>query len=187
MAFEIERQLASASIHRLLASREHEITPAQIARYYRHEKQQFFVAEERQVLVTSSPRTAIIRKIKREVELERALASEPGQQSLGYTRGLRSVESPLEKAIFSAKPNVIVGPVTVGPNHFVFELKTISPGYQQALPRVATAIEQLLAAAQQRGAVAAFLAAWRTKWTAKTACSPQYVIPKCGRHTMASA
>jgi hypothetical protein len=54
-----------------------------------------------------------------------------------YSRGLRSVEDALEKELFSAKLNVIGGPVAVAPHDFVFEVTKIAAGYELPLSRVA--------------------------------------------------
>lgn len=184
VAFEIERELASATLHQLAVAGVPQVTSAEIAGYYEQHRGLFFEAEVRQVGVVQSTRAATIRNVKRDTEQGAALAGEPGYEIRAYTRGLRSVEDPLEKALFSAAPNVIGGPVAVGPKHFVFEVTKIAAGYQQPLPSVAARIRQTLIETRQRDASTAFFTRWSKQWTARTDCSPKYATSKCGQHTI---
>jgi foldase protein PrsA len=183
-AFEIERELASASLHQLAVNGVREVTPAEITGYYEQHKAQYFEGEVRQVVVVESTRATTARRIKRETEQGRALAGEPGYEIRAYSRGLRSVEDALEKELFSARLDVIGGPVAVGPDYFVFEVTKIAAGYELPLSRVAASIRQLLTETRQHDASSAFFTSWSRRWTARTDCSPKYAIPKCGWQTI---
>jgi hypothetical protein len=183
-AFEIAGELASAGLHEIALSGVQPVTPTEIVAYYEHHKGQYFESERRQVVVVESTRAATARKLKREAEQGRALEDEPGHQFLAYALGLHRIENALEKALFAAAPNVISGPVAVGHYYFVFEVTRAVRGYERPLSRVATVIKQALVQAHEHAASSAFFSRWSSEWQARTDCSPQYLIAKCGRRSI---
>jgi diaminopimelate epimerase len=91
-------------------------------------------------------------------------------------------EDALERAIFSATPNILVGPVTAGTNHFVFEVKQIKPAHQRTLVEVRGEIEATLVAEQRQRTLAAFVKTWEVKWIARTNCAPGLVVSQCRQY-----
>jgi hypothetical protein len=77
---------------------------------------------------------------------------------------------------------MIEGPVRVGRNYFVFELKEVRPLIQSPLAQVASSIRQELEAEARQRALAAFIASWRRKWIARTDCQPGFVVQKCRQY-----
>lgn len=179
--FEIELELASARIHRTLVSREHEITETQVAAYYSRHMQSFVAAEVRQVEITSRESNALAQRVKQEVASGRSMATQLDGMSLAYTR--KPPRNALEKEIYTAMPHVLTGPVAVGPNHFVFEVRQITPARQRTLAQVRRQIEAQLAAAQRRRDLIDFVKAWEEKWIARTSCSRGFVVQKCRQYS----
>ena len=179
--FEIELELASDKIHRMLTAKEHAITPALALAYYDAHKAAFVAPEERKLVVWSSESLSTARKVKREVEHGRSLSHVEERKLLQYVR--HPPRNALEVAIFSAPTGPVMGPVTVGPNHFVFEVKfTVSPR-QKTFAQVRGKIESQLAAEQRQRVLLAFATEWERRWRSRTSCSAGYVVPKCSQYT----
>lgn len=83
------------------------------------------------------------------------------------------------KAIFSAKPHVLTGPVKVEDLYFLVEVTGEKPAYVETFPQVRRQIETTLGHARHRARLARFIEGWRKRWTARTRCRAGYVIQKC--------
>jgi hypothetical protein len=191
---EAKMQLASANIHQLVTSRAPKITPVEIAEYYRQNRSQFDVPERRELESTNRKNVTEINKIKREVEtggifangisrwsVERTNTGTPDNSKEGRERHA------FDKAIFTAKPNVIVGPVRRGPDYFLLMVKQITPGSMQPLGQVQDAIKQQLTTERQRQTLAQFIKEWRQRWTAPTDCKPGFIVQKCRQYKASRA
>jgi foldase protein PrsA len=190
ITFEAKAELASAKIRQLLASREPPITSAQIASYYGRHRQSFLIPERREIEVTNRKSQVEAQAIKRQVASGRSFAHAARRfkresielSPLAYSASLGS-DAALARAIHFAPANVPIGPVLVHRvDYYVFEVRRITPARQQTLAQVRSSISQQLAAEQQRRALAAFIAAWRRRWIARTSCAPGYVVQKCRQY-----
>jgi hypothetical protein len=83
------------------------------------------------------------------------------------------------RAIFSTPVGSFAGPVKFYGHRAVFKVKRIVPGYIKPLRAVRSQIVKQLRKAALAHAHAAFLDAWRAKWSAETECSAGYVVPGC--------
>jgi foldase protein PrsA len=189
--FEAKAELASAKIRQLLASKESPITSAQIASYYGRHRQSFLIPERREIEVTNRKSEALAQAIKRQVASGSSFASaaRPFKREsielspLAYSAS-RGIDAALPRAVHFARANVLTGPVLVhGIDYYVFEVRRITPARQQTLAQVQGTISQQLAAEQQRRALAAFIAAWRRRWIARTSCAAGYVVQKCRQYS----
>jgi len=86
------------------------------------------------------------------------------------------------RAIFAARPHVVVGPLPLFGHYAVFEVTRIVPSRRQPLAQARSSIERQLAGEQQRQTLARFISAWRARWIAKTDCQPQDVMQKCRQY-----
>jgi hypothetical protein len=86
------------------------------------------------------------------------------------------------QAIFSARVGLVSPPMWLNHGYIVFVLRHIRPPYVVPLGAVRAAIERHLLAGPRRQAIAGLLAAYDRRWTAKTDCSPGYVVPKCRQY-----
>lgn len=180
--FEIQAELTSSRIRQAVASREPKITQAQIAKYYSQNKQRYARPERRYFDIDSLLSEAAARKARREVELGKSFAKMGLHESLERTRSASGKEA-IERAVFSARPNVLGGPVRLYGDYSLFEVRRITVAVQPTLAQVQGSIEKQLAAEQQRQTLAEFVKAWRKKWIARTDCRTGYVMPDCKQYT----
>jgi foldase protein PrsA len=188
--FEIQAQLAEQKMRQRLAEEEAPITQSQVASYYDGHRQSFAIAERRGLEITNRKSAAKAEKVKQEVLAGRSFASTKvkrytAERSLEPNGGFRKdalEREALERAIYSAKPGVLTGPVRLRLDYFLFKVTHIMPGRQKPLAEVQGTIRKQLAAQQQRATLAAFIVRWRRKWIAKTDCHAGYVVQKCSQY-----
>jgi foldase protein PrsA len=160
------------------------ITHSQIAGYYRRHLGGFTTPELREVRITNRKTAAAANQLKREVAAGKSFARL--SQRLRYanvgTRSDQERTTAVTRALYAAQPNVLSGPVKGLVDYYVFELVRTIPGTRRPLARVEHEIGALLRAQARRRTLAAFVAAWRTKWTARTDCRPGYVVQKCRQY-----
>lgn len=181
--FKIEAELASSKLRRMVAGKEHEITKVQIATYYSQNKRRFAVPEQRKLEIVNRKSAAAASKLRRDVELGKSFASIARTTSVerasNASRGKRNA---LERAIYSAKPNVLTGPVQLRVNYYLFEVKGIRVATYRTPAQVQSSIEKQLADEQRRRTLAEFVKGWRKKWIARTDCRAGYVVPDCEQY-----
>jgi foldase protein PrsA len=182
-------QLALTKLLGAVTSQAVPVTPAEVASYYRQHSGRYVIPEERQVKIINRKTAAAAREVKRGGVAGKSFGfahSEtfrtPNEAAAESRRG------PLQKAIFSAKPSMLVGPVKDHVDYFVFELERIVPARRELLSEVKSAIARQLTNERRRRALASFDRAWTTKWSALTDCRPGFVVMSCkqyhGRRTL---
>jgi hypothetical protein len=184
--FAAEAEAVSARISRAVTSRAPEVTPVEIAAYYRRNIQRYGHREQRYIeIVEGLSSQAAARSAMNKVALGGSLSSAAFHESV-ERRNLSDVLSwkrALERAIFVARPHVLVGPLLFLERWCFFEVTRIIPAVVQPLARVRGAIKRQLTGEQRQRTLAAFIAAWRRRWLARTDCSPEYVVQKCKQYT----
>ncbi|HEV2974447.1 MAG TPA: hypothetical protein VGX69_05560, partial [Solirubrobacteraceae bacterium] len=85
--------------------------------------------------------------------------------------------------IFKAPLHVLTGPIRLNNLYFVIEITRIAHPYVQSLAQERTAIAKRLTEARERRTLAAFVAAWRRRWLARTSCQPGFVVQKCRQYS----
>ena len=162
------------------------VTGVQIMTYYERHRQLFTIPEKRVAKFASRTSRSAIDKLKREVESGKDLTS-AAQRAVGeVTLTVSSPpnrRTPIEKAIYAAKPSVITNPTGMGTNYYLFKVVQIFPPTTQTLAQVEGTIRKQLVEEAQRRALAAFVKIWRAEWTAKTNCSAGYVVQKCRQYS----
>jgi parvulin-like peptidyl-prolyl isomerase len=161
-----------------------EITSAQIARYYAHHQRRFWEPERRNLEVLGNQKLGVVIKAKHEIEAGKSFLSlarrvsedqeAPGGIEHPLARGEEEPE--YDRVVFSAKPHVLVGPISQT-FYFIFEVLKITPAHERPLARAQGTIRGLLA--QQRASTVLAGASER-KWSARTSCHPRYVVSGCG-------
>jgi foldase protein PrsA len=180
---EVKAELASSKIRQKVASREPKITQVQIAEYYTRNKQRYVRPERRELAITNRKSRAGIDQLIREIESGKSLASVTQLESVQRqaTSGDKDKSNALEKAIFSAKPNVLDS-AKLRVDYYLFKVKQITASSEQPLAQVQSSIRKQLTAEQQQRTLAEFIKAWRKKWTAITDCHTGYVVPGCRQY-----
>jgi hypothetical protein len=188
LLFQARVDLAAATLRQAVTSGRSPITRAQVARFYAGHRSLFTIPEQRTVEYTVLKSRATALAVKRKVAAGQSLASFGSVQAsiplspLSYSPKL-GPDSTLARAIHFARPGVLSGPVLS--NHidqYVFVVKATTPARLQPLSKVQLSIVRRLTAERNRNALAAFVATWRSRWTARTTCSPGYVVQKCRQY-----
>jgi foldase protein PrsA len=210
LLLKLKEQLAINAMFEKLRSSSERVTPAVAVRYYAQNKAQYVVSEKRDMGMIRTKTAAEATRVKRELQsgvsfasvAKRLKSEQPRYTVQGLLNGLRPhiyAEKELNDAIFSAKPHVLSGPVSVQVSrgvhfrnpadiknidgYYVFELTKIEPAHQQSFAQVKAAIARQLPYMRYKTARGAFVKSWREHWKAKTNCRPGYVVHKCRQAT----
>jgi foldase protein PrsA len=185
--FEAKVELASSGLRQLAAAAAPRVTDAQVKRYYEQNRRQFVIPEERVTKYASTKKRAQAERLKHEVESGRRDLTSAEQRTYGestYTvNNPSSHRSPLEVAVFAAKPNVLTNVVILGGDYYLFKVIKVFPPVTQSFAQVKRTIKKQLAEEAQRQALAAFVKTWREKWAARTDCRPGYIVQKCNQYS----
>ncbi len=161
----------------------------EITAYYEQHKSQYGQPEKRNILIILTKTQAQAEKAKKEVESGKSFASVAKSVSIdpvskaaggslaGVVKGQE--EKALNEAVFSAKVNVLGGPIKTPFGYYVYEVKKVIPGSQQALSSVQSTISQQLTAQNQQKALSEFVKNFRKTWTARTECRTEYMVQDC--------
>lgn len=108
---------------------------------------------------------------------EDSASKQNGGKFPGVTKG--QFEPSLDKAVFSAKDGVLVGPIKTQFGYYVFRVTKISAAKQQSLKEASPQIKQALASAGQQKSFGDFQKQFEDKWRKKTKCADLYKMPLC--------
>jgi foldase protein PrsA len=185
----VKLNLLSQKIQKKIVAEKGKVTQAQITKYYNENKSHYGTPEKRAVKVILTKTEAEANAAKKEIESGKSFASVAASKSIDPTSKangglIKEVtkgeeEQTLDTAIFSAKTNVLGGPIKTPFGYYIYEVVSITPGNQQPLSKVQTAIKQQLIATNQQKALSAFVKDFKKKWTAKTECRSGYLVADC--------
>lgn len=182
---EVRAELSAAAIHQNLKRRAADVSVAQIASFYEHNRQPFRHHEVRTVelienLPSARAASALVRRIGTGSAFSRRAYHEAIAENTDQSLG--TVKTAVARAIFSARPNVVSRPMPLNHAWTVFIVRKIEPAKYKPLSQVrGEVIEQLTAARMQR-IVASFTAAYEKRWKAETSCQPGYVVQRCAQY-----
>jgi foldase protein PrsA len=161
----------------------------EIAAYYEQHRQQYGQPERRNLLIILTKTQGAAEKAKQEVQSGTSFASVAKKTSIdpvskasggslpGVVKGQE--EKSLDAAVFSAKTNVLGGPIKTPFGYYIFEVKKTLPASRQTLAQVQSSIQQQLSAQTQQKALSEFVKNFRKKWTGRTECRTGYVVQDC--------
>jgi len=188
----VKLNLLSSKIQQKIAKQKAKVTPAQIEKYYHENPQRFSVPEKRDLELILTKTEAAAKKAKGEVESGKSFASVAKSSSIdptsksnggllpGVVKGQE--EKSLDQAVFSAKKNVLSGPVKTAFGYYIFRVKNTTAGSQQTLQQARATIKAQLTATQQQSALTNFVKRFKTKWIAKTDCRAGFVVMDCKQY-----
>jgi foldase protein PrsA len=186
------RTMLPQKIEQKITSKKATVTAAQVEKYYDANKSKFGTPEKRSVEIILTKTEAAAASAKKEVESGKSFTSVAKKVSIDPTSKANGgllpevvkgeEEKALDAAIFSTAKNILSGPVKTPFGYYIFEVKSITPGTQQALSKVRASIKQQLIATQQQTALSAFVKNFKKKWTAKTDCKTGYVVQNCKQY-----
>jgi PPIC-type PPIASE domain len=178
-------KLAAAALREALTKNEAKVSDAEVAAYYRGHIQQFERPEKRFfALFEPLADEQAARTAMRAVAQGRDRAKLAVPESLVYAKAADVVpwKRGIERAIFAAKPHVLVGPLPLRRIWCFFEVTHVTPRVVKPMAKVHDAIVRQLEEQRQRRTLAGFISRWREKWIAMTDCSPAYVVQKCRQY-----
>lgn len=183
LMLEAKAELVASRLRQMLTSNEPPVAHAQVVAYYNAHRPLFVLPERRQLEATNRKHEAEADALKQEVMSgKRSFASVAPLRDTTERPKKLLADDKLEQAIYSAKLNVLVGPVKQRVDYYLLEVTQIIAPRQQSLAEVEGSIAKQLAAEQQKARLAAFISAWRSRWIARTDCSPGYVVQKCRQY-----
>lgn len=161
----------------------------EVKAYYEQHKSQYGQPERRNILIVLTKTQAQAESAKKEIESGKSFAVVAKKSSIdpvskaaggslpGVVKGQE--EKSLDAAIFSAKLNVLGGPIKTPFGYYVYEVKKTLPANQQPLSAVKSSIQQQLTAQNQQKALSEFVKNFRKKWEARTECREAYKVKDC--------
>jgi foldase protein PrsA len=188
----VKLNLLSQKIQQKIVKQKSKVTQAQIAKYYKENPKRFGVAEKRNVLIILTKTEDQANKAKQEIESGKSFESVAKRVSIdptskanggklaGVVKGQE--EKSLDAAIFTAKKNVLSGPIKTAFGYYIFEVQTITAGSQQSLKQAEASIKSQLTATQQQSALSKFVKDFKKKWMAKTDCRSGYIVTDCKQY-----
>jgi PPIC-type PPIASE domain/SurA-like N-terminal domain len=179
---EIRGELAAQKLRRRAVDRAPKVTQAQLASHYARHVEDFYVPQRRYFYIVENLKSAAAaKKLSAEFAQGKArIADNSLRESLAEgAQGSPEEHRIIYKAIFAAKPRVLTKPILINHLYFLVEVTRIAPARQRSLAEVRGEIQRKLTSERQRRALSQFVQAWRTRWRARTDCSPGYVVPRC--------
>ena len=188
----VKLNMLSQKIQAKVIKESENVTEQEIEKFYNNNKSRFGTPEKRSVQIILTKTEAEALAAKKEVEsgksfssVARAKSDDPVSKANGgllpeVVKGQE--EKALDEAIFTSTVNKLGGPVKTPFGYYIYEVKTITPGNQQSLAQAKASIKQQLIATRQQTALAKFVKEFKKKWTEKTDCKPEYVVPDCKQY-----
>jgi foldase protein PrsA len=161
-------------------------TRAELLAYYHSQRKHFVVPERRRIeIVDGIPSRAKARS------LARRAGSAAGIRPISFSETRlrpQSFDAPwgkgaVERAIFSARPGVLYGPMPLNGAYVLFAVKRILPATVRPFAAVRGSLEAELTARSRRAAIGAWKASYRAKWKARTDCRSGFVVPECRQYS----
>jgi foldase protein PrsA len=202
-------QIADRIFARIKAKRRL-ITSAVVASFYDSHRSQFAIPAGRDVRIVRTTTKAGAESAIRQLRAGESFAQvakglsqigQPANTRHGEVKGLLPgvfEEKPLNDAVFSAKLHVLSGPLELIAKHktiapetntgfFVYEVTAITPPGQTPLSKVKAQIAAKLFEADKNSTLGGYIAAFRSRWTARTDCKAGYVVRNCKQFKGAKA
>jgi len=169
------------------------VTDAQVAAYYRRNKQRFSQPQRRDLQVIKTAGAARANAAERAIrggQPWRVVARRFSNDAVSKSQGGRlpdvipgQQERALDNAVFRARRGQLVGPIKTQFGYYVFRVTSIQPPTQQTLAQATKTIRQLLLSQNQQKALQSFVRGFERKWKARTNCRKGYIIEKCRNAT----
>jgi hypothetical protein len=184
--FVIEAEVAAAVLRAAVSGQVRPVTHADVVNYYSDNPARFRVPPARvtDLIYGLASKSSAIALGKRLGPGKRFAARALKEELPLYAPSVqaRSGNAELIHAIFTAKPDVLVGPVRFGTTWVLAVVRKIVPARIKPLAMLEGEIATRLSRERHRLALLGFLQAYQSKWKAKTYCRPEYVVQKCAQY-----
>jgi foldase protein PrsA len=165
------------------------VSEAEVTKYFNEHKSQFGQPEKRSLRIILTKTEAEAKQAKSEIEAGKSFAVVAKSKSIDPTTKNSGGELPgvvkgqeekaLDTAVFTAKRDVLGGPVKTPFGYYIYEVRSITPASQETLAQVKAQIKQQLAAQGQQQALTKFVKEFKSKWKGRTECRVGYVVADC--------
>jgi hypothetical protein len=182
---EIEVELAGQALRRIALAHAGTVSDAAAASAYRAEAARYRTPERRSVeLVEHLPSAALARRLAPRLGTGARFARRAYHESWERPAQLdsSSEKGRLLRAIFTASPGTLVGPMRLNRAWTLFVVRRVAPAGERPLSAVRASIGARLEKAQRAQALRRFSEAMRERWRALTSCRPGYVVPQCSQY-----
>jgi foldase protein PrsA len=189
LLFRVKVDVLTQQVRQKVVAGKDTVSPAAISAYYNKNKTRFAQPERRDLLVVLTKTKAKADQAKAALQSGTAWKTVANKYSIdqaskaqggklpGVAKGQQ--EKSFDTAIFSAKKNVVVGPVKTQFGYYVFKVTTITPASQQTEQQAHDTIVNLLRSQQQQTAINNFVKDYQKKYKGKTDCAKGFVIDSC--------
>lgn len=185
----VKLNLLSTKLQQQIVKGKANPSESEIEKYYKEHSSQFGTPEKRNVNVILTKTEEQAKQAKKEIEsgksfatLAKTVSIDPvSKASGGMLKGVvKGQQQPaLDTAVFSAKVNVLGGPIKTPFGYYVYEVKSIAPGNQQSLAQAKSTVKSQLVVSNQQATLNKFVSSFKTKWTGKTECRAGYEMVDC--------
>lgn len=191
MRFQQRVSLLAAKLQTRAADKAPKPTAAQVAEAYAKEPGRWATPSTRDLRAVVATDRAAADKARAALEKGGAFAAVSKQYSgnasltkaEGIISGLKngSGVDNVDRAVFSAEPGVLTGPIDTGAGWMVFKVQKSTPLPPQSLQQATKAITANLLGAAKVKAGGAYLKQLRDRWKARTRCTAAVTSPQfCG-------
>ncbi|WP_028066822.1 peptidyl-prolyl cis-trans isomerase [Solirubrobacter soli] len=166
-----------------------QVSDEAIAQFYADNKARFAVPERRSLRIVLTKRKADAERARSALErgtswkaVARRYSIDSTSKYAGGKLGFVSkgtLDRRLDKAVFGAVKDRLVGPVRTQYGYYVFTVTRVKPARQQPLEEVRDVIKETLVSEQQQAALDAFVKDFTARWRAKTICADGYKTSDC--------
>jgi hypothetical protein len=183
---EVESAMAAARLRGAVARGVKAVTGTEVASYYAHHRQKFYLPDRRVVyLIELLPTYADAVALGKQLGpgprfIKRAIRELVRRESPAEAE--RRENGQLVHMIFAATPGQVAGPAKFNGRWVLAMVKKVIPAGIQPLVVVRGELSKTLAVKRRAQALNRFAEAYARKWTASTSCSPGYVVPGCSEH-----
>jgi foldase protein PrsA len=179
-------EIAVAVLRRAVSRQVRPVTRADVVSYYTGNLTRFRVPQARITdLIYGLPSRSAAAVLGKRLGPGRRFAARALNEELPlYTPSVqaRKGNTQLIHAIFTAKPGTLVGPTRFGRTWVLAVVRRVIPARIKPIATVEGEIATRLSRERHRLALLGFVRAYRSKWRARTACRPGYVVQKCAQY-----
>lgn len=193
---EVKAELLTEPIRRAVLERLGPLTRSKVKAYYEAHPQIGSVPGSWDLEIVSAASLREAAQMRREISSGRSFAAVSAglvYQPVGSKHGHdvdygaagHYAEPVLDKAITTAKPKTLEGPLKImfgpTPRWFVFRVVKAKPQFQKAFREVESGLGKTLPSRIRQEALDAFSSSWAAKWKARTSCAANYQVSLCER------
>jgi len=185
----VKLNLLSSKIQQKIAKQKHNVSEAEVQKYYNSHRSSYGQPEKRNVAVVLTKNEGQAKAALAEIKggksfaaVAKAKSTDPTTKNNGgvlkeVTKGEQAAA--LDAAIFSAAPHVIAGPVKTAFGYYIYEVLSAKPGNSLPLSQVKSTIKQQLTVTHNQEQLSKFVKEFKKRWQGRTECLKQYSVPDC--------